>query len=133
MTTAAAPRPSVVQDHQAGEWVEILAPEMFTFTKPGEVIVGCLLSIDSVTIKGKTVPQYLLRTEDNRRFQILATYDLGRKIERSHIGRSVKITYIGENRDVRKGDNCLREFRVKVKKSNPQSQTGPIADEDIPF
>ena len=131
MSTAVATRSDVAPRHHGRELEEVLAPEMFAFTKPGEVIAGFLLSIDTVTVKGKPVTQYLLRMEDDRRFQLLATYDLGRKIQRGHIGRFVEIAYIGENREVRKGDNYLREFRVKVEKANPQS--GPITDEDIPF
>lgn len=131
MSTAVATRPDVASRHHSRELEEVLAPEMFTFAKPGEAIAGFLSSIDTVTVKGKPVTQYLLRMEDDRRVQILATYDLGRKIQRGHIGRFVEITYIGENREVRKGDNYLREFRVRVEKAN--QQIGPITDEDIPF
>ncbi len=87
------------------ELEEILAPEMFSFTAPGETIAGTLLSIDSVTVKGKRVTQYRLRLDDDRRIQLLATYDLGRKLQIEHIGRFVEIVYIGENKEVRKGDN----------------------------
>jgi hypothetical protein len=131
MSTAVLTRPESATRHNGRELEEVLAPEMFSFTKPGETVAGVLLSIDTVTVKGKQVTQYLLRLDDDRRIQLLATYDLGRKLQRQHVRRFVEITYIGENREVRKGDNYLREFRVRVEKAS--SQTGPIADEDIPF
>jgi hypothetical protein len=133
MSTAVSARPDVVTRHNGRELEEVLAPEMFSFTKPGESISGVLLSIDGVTVKGKQVTQYLIRLDDDRRLQLLATYDLGRKVQRGHIGRFVEITYVGENREVKKGDNYLREFRVRVEKLRAQQDNPEFTDEDIPF
>ena len=132
MSTATDVRSDVGTRRNGRELEEVLAPEMFSFTKPGDAIAGTLLSIDTVTVKGKQVIQYLLRLDDGRRIQLLATYDLGRKLQPQHIQRFVEITYIGENREVRKGDNCLREFRVCVEKIRQQNNP-EITDEDIPF
>lgn len=132
MSTAVATRPDVATRHNGRELEEILAPEMFSFTAPGETIAGTMLSIDTVTVKGKRVTQYLLRLDDDRRIQLLATYDLGRKLQIEHIGRFVEIVYIGENKEVRKGENYLREFRVKVEKAKIQN-SHEITDADIPF
>jgi len=131
MSTVAT-RSDVTTRHSGRELEEVLAPEMFSFTKPGETIAGTLLSIDTVTVKGKAVTQYLLRLDDGRRVQLLATYDLGRKLQPQHMRRFVEITYIGENKEVRKGDNYLREFRVRVEKARAQNNP-EITDEDIPF
>lgn len=133
MTTSTASRPDVAIRRDGRELEEVLAPEMFQFQTPGQSIAGTLLSIDTVTVKGKAVTQYLLRLDDNRRIQLLATYDLGRKLQPGHRGRFVEITYVGENKEVRKGDNYLREFRVRVEKRAPVQDNPEISDEDIPF
>jgi hypothetical protein len=134
VTTSTATRLEVAtrrDNHR--ELEEILAPEMFTFSAPGDCVAGVLLSIDKVTVKGKPVTQYLLRLEGSeKRVQLLATYDLGRKLQPEHKGLFVEITYVGDNREVRKGDNYLREFRVRVEKASTQNNP-EITDEDIPF
>jgi len=112
---------------------EIVSPAMHTFSSPGDSIAGVLFSIDKVVVRGKTVTQYLLRLDgSDRRVKLLATYDLAQKLRSEHVGRFVELTFVGENKEVRKGDNCLREFRVRVER--PRAQNNPeITDEDLPF
>jgi hypothetical protein len=100
MTIATAVRSEVAtRRYSHRELEEVLAPEMFTFSAPGDCVAGVLLSIDKVTVKGKPVTQYLLRLEDSeKRVQLLATYDLDRKLQPQHKGLFVEITYIGENK-----------------------------------
>jgi hypothetical protein len=129
--TTTVPRPKITTRHDGRELEEVLAPAMHTFNVPGDSIAGVLLSIDKVTVRGKTVTQYLLRPDGSeKRVKLLATYDLAQKLRPEQIGRFVELTFIGENKEVRKGNNCLREFRVLVAKAqnNPE-----INDEDIPF
>ncbi len=106
---------------------------MFNFSAPGDCIAGTLLSIDKVIVKGKPVTQYLMRPDErDRRVRFLATYDLAQKLQPEHIGRFVEVTFTGENKEVKKGDNYLREFRVRVEKARAQNNS-EITDDDIPF
>jgi len=131
----------IVVENQKREMVERLAPELYRFEKVGEQVDGWLISADSVEItdkhtqEKKRVLQYLIEADAlGRRVQILATYDLARKIRREDVGRYIVITYMGENQQVKKGDNFLKEFRVEVEKSRTASGQGPeITDADIPF
>ena len=137
MTTTAATRPDVATRRDGHrELEEILSPEMFAFSAPGDCIAGTLLSMDRVIVKGKPIRQFIVRLEgSDKRVRFLATFDLAQKLQPEHVGRFIEVTFTGENREVKKGDNCLREFRVRVEKVQGVSvQNNPeITDEDIPF
>lgn len=132
MSTVAATRPDVATRRDGRQMDEVSAPVLFQFQAPKESIAGVLVSIDEVNVKGKPVTQYVLRLDDGKRVQLLATWDLSRKIQREHLGRYIEIVYLGENREVKKGDNYLREFRVSVEKRNAQNNHD-ITDADVPF
>jgi len=130
MTTTET-RSDIATRHDRHEMEEVLAPAMYTFNAPGDSVAGVLIASDKVIVRGKVVTQYLLRLEgSNKLAKILATFDLAQKLRPEHIGRFVELTFVGENKEVKKGDNYLREFRVRVEKAqnNPE-----ISDEDIPF
>jgi hypothetical protein len=112
-------------------WQTVNAPEMYSFEKAGDTIAGKLVSVMPVTVKGKTVTEYMLALGP-KRIRLLATYDLLQKLTRSHIGCAVRIKYRGEDKSVSRNGNALKVFDVQVK-GTPQPDNGPITDEDIPF
>ncbi len=72
MNTATAMRQNITTKPDGRELEEILAPAMYTFNTPGDSIAGVLLSIDKVTVRARTVTQYLLRLDENdRRVKLL--------------------------------------------------------------
>ena len=117
-------------------WETINAPDLHTWTKPGETIFGKLLSVAPIDLKGKRVVQYILAPDATHRIKMLATYDLSQKLTAAHRGMQVRIKYLGEDETVKRGDNAMKVFDVQVRKDPdavPGRDTGPITDEDIPF
>jgi hypothetical protein len=111
------------------EMEERKRPALFRFEQPNDVVSGTLMAVDQVTIEEKPVTQFIIRQPDGEFILINATWDVARKLHASDKGRFVEITFLGENKAVKKGENYLREFKVRVSKGAPLE----ITDEDIPF
>ena len=117
-------------------WTQANAPELWQWEKPGAVLTGFLRSIAPVALKGKQVTQLLFQVDSTHQIKCLATYDLLQKINRSHIGTAMRITYLGEDENVKRGENAMKVFDVQFKRpdgAQPPRDSGPITDEDIPF
>jgi hypothetical protein len=121
-------------------WTQLTVPELHTWTV-GEVVSGKLLSVERVSVKGKSVVQYVLHSGiisagKDSRFKFLGTYDLTQKLTPAHRGMLVRIKYLGEDATVKKGENAMKVFDVHVKpdpRDPPTRDAGPITDDDIPF
>jgi hypothetical protein len=125
--------------------VERKAPELFQFKAEGDLLEGVLLRLDAISIKDKSthqpkrVSQYTFRKENGDVVKMLGTYDIDCKILLTDLGHFIEIAYIGENKEVRRGDNFMKIFRVKVEEksaaptSNKFTDGTEITDEDIPF
>src|SRR3954464_13389095 len=102
--------------HAPSQLVKRHAPELFSFKAEGEILEGTLLRIESVTIKDKKtqqpkrVAQYTFLSEGGRLLKMLGTYDLDSKIFQSDVGSYMEITYMGENKKVKSGDNFMKVF-----------------------
>lgn len=103
------------------EMQEVRAPEQFSFNEQHRTLSGILLDIDQVMIKpkdgrgdAKLTMQYILQLENGDRSTFLGTYDLTRKIQPSHIGHFMTITYEGEDPTVQTQGSPLRKFKVQV-------------------
>ena len=117
-------------------WSHANAPELWKWAKPGDVLTGMLLSIMRVEMSGKLVPQMLFQVTSDRQVKCLAPYDLAQKIKQEHRGCQMRITYLGEDETVKRGDNAMKVFDVQYKRPEgapPSRDAGPITDEDIPF
>jgi hypothetical protein len=95
MATAPQAGPQAVRNRN---WKEIKAPEQFKWTRVGESVVGILLSIDPVTVKGKPNVEYLLQLENGERITMLETADLKKKIDPSLITCWLNIRYEKDQR-----------------------------------
>lgn len=118
-------------------WTEVHAPDLIKWEKPGEQLAGILTAVNAIVLSGKRVPQYLL-TLGEKQFKFLGTFDITQKLTRAHIGCQVRITYLGEDENIRGGPNQspMKVFSVHIKgtPTPPGNIHGvPITDEDIPF
>lgn len=128
---------SVVRVKPKRDMYEVEGPQMFQFDKEGAGIEGVLLSIQNVTVKGKTTRQYTLRDDEGKVWTFLATYDIAQKLTEQHIGHFVFVRYEGEDNNVQTQGNKLRRFKVFVSRARevtaPRGNDLHITDEDIPF
>jgi hypothetical protein len=97
------------------DWKEVHAPEMFTFEKVNETLVGEYRGAEQVNVKGKETTQYLFKCGDGKIRTCLATYDLSRKMSQIDPGRLVKITYEGEDHEIKTQGSPMRKFHVSQK------------------
>lgn len=99
------------------EMEEVKAPEQFQFTKLGQIAEGTLVSIEPVLVKGKEAIEYLFQTENRKRFTLLGTNDLNKKIHAGQIGHMFEITYESDDSSFQKpGQSAMKVFRVRVSK-----------------
>lgn len=118
-------------------WKESIAPELIKWEKQGETIAGVLMSITSIVLSGKKVPQFMLALGE-KQFKFLGTFDLCQKLSRRHIGCQIRVKYLGEDENIKGGPNNqpMKVFSVQFKgtPSTPENIHGvAITDEDIPF
>ena len=116
-------------------WITLTAPELVKFSKPGETLTGVLLTVERVMIAGKQIQQYTIQNGE-KRYKVLASYDLLQQLTAQHRGCQVRIKYLGEHESVRGGaqNTPMKCFSVQVKGTpSPEPHGGPITDEDIPF
>lgn len=110
MSTAAINRPR-------REMVEVKAPELFQFTKPGQTLEGVLISIEPVPVKGKEAMEYLFANGEGIRMTCLGTADLNKKINPGHIGHWLQIRYEADDSSFQKaGQSAMKVFKVLVSK-----------------
>lgn len=124
-------------------WNRAEAPELFKFEKRGDQVIGTLTSISQIEIESQDHPgekqrvtQYLITQEDGKPLKCLATYDLLQKISARMIGCRVRVTLLGEDEKIKRGNNRMKVFDVQWRETlrDPQNgNSGPITDEDIPF
>lgn len=123
-------------------WTRAEAPELYKFEKAGDYIVGTLVSVTTIQIDSQDHPgekqnvtQYIVGGQEGKSIKFLATYDLSQKISKRMIGCMIRVTYLGQDEKVSRGNNRMRVFDVQYKGSlrSAETNSGPITDEDIPF
>jgi hypothetical protein len=116
-------------------WKEVPAPELVKWEKVGETIMGVFVAAASVQIDGKAVLQYTFQLGE-KTLKCLATYDLRQKITNALRGCQMRVTYLGEDENIKGGPNNqpMKVFSVQYRGTvTTAPQGGPITDEDIPF
>lgn len=112
MATAATP---INRENWRGKMTEVKAPEMFQFTKEGQVVEGVLITIEPTTVKGKEAIEYLLENEKHERITFLGTADLNKKINPGHIGHWLAVRYESTDSSFQKeGQSPMKVFKVLV-------------------
>lgn len=115
-------------------WKRQSAPELIAWERPGQEIAGVLVGMAHVEVNRKQVLQYTLAL-DEKRFKLLATYDLTQKLGKQHLGHAVRIKYLGDDQTISRNGNAMKVFDVLIKQEKEAGAIagGPITDEDIPF
>ena len=112
-----ATQPSTPITKPRREMVEVKAPELFQFTKPGQTLEGFLRRIEPVVIKDNEAIEYLFENEDGVRMTCLGTADLNKKINPGHIGHWLQIRYENDDSSFQKaGQSAMKVFKVLVSK-----------------
>lgn len=100
----------------------------------GEVLEGILVSIQGATVGGKSAVRYTVLEEGGQYACFIGTHQLNTKLRAGDRGHRVEILCEGEDTMIKRGDNCMKVFRVKVSRE-PVTAVDPlmISDDDIPF
>lgn len=121
------------------ECEEVLAPELVRF-EAGDVVEGILLARERVSIQGKPVIQYMLEKSNGIVVKFFGTTDLLQKLKPAHVGYFFSIACRGEDKMVKRGENCMKVFEVFVSKKPMRADaiaaladSAEITDADIPF
>lgn len=102
-------------------WTDVHAPEMFTFERENDTLVGEYLGSEEVNVKGKPATQYLIKCGDGKIRTFLSTYDLSRKMVQIPAPsapdrmRVVRIVYEGEDHTIQTQGSPMRKFKVSWK------------------
>ena len=114
-------------------------PRFIQFVK-GEVVEGILIGIDRIKVAEKPAVRYTLKADNDEVCSFLGTYQLNSKLRIEDKGHRISILYVGEDAMVKRGENYMRVFEVKVSKERFAGQpVGSIStaleitDADIPF
>lgn len=116
-------------------WTRREAPELWEWSKPGQILTGKLLSVATVLVKGKPVTQYVFAPDSKHIVKCLATYDLSQKLTKNEIGMLCRIKYLGDDETVTGGANntAMKVFDVLVRPDPEASRgaatTGPTGEE----
>jgi hypothetical protein len=105
------------------ELVEAKAPEMLKFVRQGQEIVGILINMEPITVKGgngqsgsQTI-EYTILQENGDRATFLGTNDLNKKIHPGMIGHFLAIRYESDDDSFTKaGQSPAKVFKVLVSK-----------------
>jgi hypothetical protein len=105
----------------------------FTKFATGDVLDGVLVSIDRITIEDKPAIRYTVREHSGEFVSFLGTHQLNQKLRTTDRGHLISIRCEGEDTMVRKGDNCMKVFKVLVSKELAEDGDLYISEADIPF
>lgn len=99
------------------EWTTVHPPEMFSFERVNDELVGEYMGPEVVNVKGKEVTQFVFKCGDGKVRTCLATYDLHRKMAQIDLNpaKLVKIVYEGEDHTIQTQGSPMRKFRVSWK------------------
>jgi len=107
----------------------------------GDLVEGVLVAVERVPVKGKMAVKYTVQEEDGGQMvAFIGTYQLNTKLWPEDKGHMVSIKCVGEDTMVKRGENCMKVFDVKVSKERVGAAEVPvvedgtmITDADIPF
>jgi hypothetical protein len=121
--------------------MEVREEPKFVQFSTGDVIEGLLLNIDRIKVKDNAAIRYTVQQDDGQSVSFLGTHQLNTKLRTTDRGHRIEITCEGEDTMVKRGDNCMKVFDVKVSKEVvtrdaallASSEIPEITDDDIPF
>lgn len=145
MTTAANPaadvKPLLDPLPESDGWQTSHAPELYKFENRGDDLHGQLVAVDRVEIKDartsakKMVTQFVARIASGQLVKFLGSYDLMQKLSEVHIGKMIRVKYLGDDPSVSRNGNAMKIFSVQTKDAPKVTNAHgvDINDSDIPF
>jgi hypothetical protein len=117
--------------------VERMEPRFVNFLT-GDVVEGVLCTAERVSIKEKPCIRYTVKQDDGFYVQLIGTHQLSTKLRTEDRGHYVSIRCEGEDVTVKKGDNCMKVFKVLISEKPAVNGVAftdgtEITDNDIPF
>jgi len=122
--------------------IEREEPKFVSFAT-GDVIEGVLTDIERTNVKDKrtgavsSCVRYTVEEQDGKCVQFLGTHQLNSKLRPGDRGHAVSIRCEGEDTMVKRGDNCMKVFKVLVSEQPVSAASVTdgmlITDADIPF
>lgn len=113
-------------------------PRFVKFTT-GECVEGTLVSIERMTIKDRPALRYTVLESDGELVSFLGAFQINTKLRATDRGHHISVRCEGEDVMVKRGENCMKVFEVRVSKEKVSqgaaSSVDPleITDDDIPF
>ena len=111
-------------------WKNEEGPTFIKFEKLGDTLVGELVDVREVTMSGKQVKQYTFDL-GNGLAKINGTFSIMEKLGTHHIGKLVRIRYIGDDVILGTQQNPMKLFQVQTK-DKPKPNNSSITDADLP-
>jgi hypothetical protein len=110
-------------------------PKFVNFSA-GDVVDGTLYSMERVTVRGNASIRYNVLQDNGEMCAFIGTHQLNTKLRPSDVGHRVEIRCQGEDTMIKRGENCMKVFQVRVSKNAVRAAAGDgteITDADIPF
>lgn len=145
MSTAATPavetKPLLDPLPEQDGWKTEHAPELYKFENRGDDLHGQLVAVDRVEIKDaktnakKMVTQFVVRIASGQLCKFLGSYDLMQKLSEAHIGKMIRVKYLGDDPSISRNGNAMKIFSVQTKDAPRVANAHGVAidDSDIPF
>jgi hypothetical protein len=125
---------------QVEDTMELREEPRFISFAAGDMVEGILTTMDRVMIAGKACVRYTVDQGEANYCSFIGTHQLNTKLRPSDLGHRVEIRCVGEDVTVKRGDNCMKVFEVRVSKlraypsgAHADSNDLGITDNDIPF
>jgi hypothetical protein len=145
MTTAASPaadvKPLLDPLPEQDGWSTQHAPELYKFENRGDDLHGQLVAVDRVEIKDaksgakKMVTQFVARIASGQLVKFLGSYDLMQKLSEAHVGKLIRVKYLGDDPSISRNGNAMKIFSVQTKDAPKVTNAHglEVTDQDIPF
>jgi hypothetical protein len=107
-------------------------PKFIRFTT-GDVCEGVLVLIEKAIVNKRPAVRYTVRLDDGSEVSFIGTNQINRRLRSGDEGHKVEIVCTGEDPSVKRGDNCMKLFKVRVSKSRTTGVSLPVRTEgDVP-
>jgi hypothetical protein len=117
--------------------MELREEPKFVQFSTGDVIEGNLFAMERIRVKEKLAIRYTVQEESGAMLAFIGTHQLNAKLRPTDLAHRVEIRCIGEDTMVKRGDNCMKVFEVRVSKDpvirGAAIDSTEITDDDIHF
>jgi len=99
-----------------GDMEERTEPKFIDWKQAGTSVSGVLMKIERIGMEdGGEVSRYtVLALDEGQEYSFLGTYQLDQRIRPSDLFKRIDVRYEGEDQNIRRGENAMKVFRVRV-------------------